>query len=441
MKLNDLKALLHDMGVVGAGGAGFPSYAKLSPDADTIILNCAECEPLLKLHRQLLEEHTYEILSALAKMVETVGAKQGIIALKAHYKETIEAINAEIADFPTLSMCKLKSIYPSGDEIILIKEVTGRLVEPGSLPISVGVTVCNVESVYNVYRALEGKPVTDKYVTVAGEVRNPVTLLVPVGTKIAELLDAAGGLTCADAALISGGPMMGKIVRPGDVVTKTTNAIIALPADHHVVLNKNRNYSISLRRAMSVCCQCRSCTELCSRHVAGYPVEPHLVMRVLSNGGKGDEKILDGSLFCSGCGLCETYSCPQDLSPRALIDELKAARRARGEKLPQGVKADPNVRDADFKKVSVDRLTLRLGLKKYDVSAPITHGFTTDFVKIPLSQHIGAPAQAVVKEGDSVSRGDVVATAKDGALSVNIHASLSGKVTSVNDKFVRIAKI
>ncbi len=441
MKLNDLKALLHDMGVVGAGGAGFPSYAKLSPDADTIILNCAECEPLLKLHRQLLEEHTYEILSALTKMVETVGAKQGIIALKAHYKETIEAINAEIAEFPKLSVCKLKSIYPSGDEIILIKEVTGRLVAPGSLPISVGVTVCNVESVYNVHRALEGKPVTDKYVTVAGEVKNPVTLLVPVGTKIAELLEAAGGLTCSDAALISGGPMMGKLVRPGDVVTKTTNAIIALPADHHVVLNKNRNYSISLRRAMSVCCQCRSCTELCSRHVAGYPVEPHLVMRVLSNGGKGDEKILEGSLFCSGCGLCETYSCPQDLSPRALIDELKAARRARGEKLPEGVKADPDVRDAEFKKVSVDRLTLRLGLKKYDVNAPITHGFTTDFVKIPLSQHIGAPAQAVVNEGDTVARGDVIATAKDGALSVNIHASLSGKVTSVNDKFVRIAKI
>lgn len=441
MKLNDLKDLLRDMGVVGAGGAGFPSYAKLSPDADTIILNCAECEPLLKLHRQLLEEHTYEILKALDMIVKEAGAKQGIIALKSHFKETIEAVNAEIADFPALSMCKLRAMYPSGDEIILIKEVTGKLVPPGSLPISVGVIVCNVESVYNVYKAVNGKPVTDKYVTVAGEVKNPVTLHVPIGTKIADLLEAAGGLTCSDAALISGGPMMGRMIRPGDVVTKTTNAIIALPADHHVILNKNRNYNISLRRAMSVCCQCRSCTELCSRHVAGYPVEPHMVMRVLSNGGKGDEKILEGSLFCSGCGLCETYSCPQDLSPRALIDQLKADRRARGEALPKGVKFDPDVKDADLKKVSVARLTLRLGLKKYDVDAPINHAFSTDFVKIPLSQHIGAPAVAVVKEGDTVNRGDVIAAAKEGALSVNIHASISGKVTAVNDKFVRIAKI
>ena len=441
MKLSELKDLLRDMGVVGAGGAGFPSYAKLSPGADTIILNCAECEPLLKLHRQLLEEHTYEILKALDMLVKETGAKQGIIALKAHFKETIEAVDTELSDFPALSMCKLRAMYPSGDEIILIKEVTGKLVAPGALPISVGVIVCNVESVYNVYKAVNGKPVTDKYVTVAGEVKTPVTLHVPIGTKIADLLEAAGGLTCPDVALISGGPMMGKMVRPGDVVTKTTNAIIALPADHHVVLNKNRNYNISLRRAMSVCCQCRSCTELCSRHVAGYPVEPHMVMRVLSNGGRGDEKILEGSLFCSGCGLCETYSCPQDLSPRALIDQLKAERRARGEKLPQNVPFDPNVKDADLKKVSVARLTLRLGLKKYDVDAPINHDFSTDFVKIPLSQHIGAPAEAVVKEGDTVARGDVIAVAKEGALSVNIHASVSGKVTAVNDKFVRIAKI
>ena len=441
MKLNELKVLLQEMGVVGAGGAGFPSYAKLSKDADTIILNCAECEPLLKLHRQLLEEHTYEILDALNTIVELAGAKEGIIALKAHYTETIAAIEAEIGEFPKLSMSKLRPLYPSGDEIILIKEVTGKLVPPGALPISVGITVCNVESVYNIYRALHGKPVTNKYVTIAGEVRRPVTLLAPIGTKISELIAAAGGTTSDDVVYLSGGPMMGKLVNAGDVVTKTTNAIIVLPKDHNVVHNKNRNYSISLRRAMSVCCQCRSCTELCSRHVAGYPVEPHLVMRVLSNGGRGDEKILEGSLFCSGCGLCETYSCPQDLSPRALIDQLKAERRARGEALPRGIQPIPEVRDADLKKISVDRLTVRLGLKKYDVPAPITHGFETDFVKIPLSQHIGAPAVAVVKEGDTVSRGDVIGKAKEGALSVNIHASISGKVTIVSDKYVRIAKI
>ena len=396
-------------GVVGAGGAGFPTYAKLSDKADTVILNCAECEPLLKLHRQLLEEYTYEILSALSEIVRVCGAKQGVIAVKSHYKETLVALRGEISDFPALSIHTLDSVYPAGDEIILIKDVTGRTVAPGSLPITEGVIVCNVESVYNVSRALNGQPVTDKYVTVAGEVRSPVTLLVPIGTKISQLISAAGGVTTDTPEYISGGPMMGKIVSPTDTVTKTTNAILVLPSDHSVILHKKQNFKINIRRTMSVCCQCRTCTELCSRHVAGYPVEPHAVMRLLSNGGRGDMSVVAGSMFCSGCGLCEAYSCPQGLSPRAVIAEMKETARVNGIKPPVGIKPDLNVKDAAFKRVSVERLTSRLGLTKYDVPAPINEVFSTGAVKIPLLQHIGAPAIACVAEGDEVRKGDVIA--------------------------------
>lgn len=438
MELNELKTLLRESGVVGAGGAGFPSYAKISDKADTIILNCAECEPLLKVHRQVLEEYPYEVLVAMDKIISVTGAHHGIIAIKAHYKATIKALEAEISEFPRISIHKLEAVYPAGDEIILIKEVTGKVVDPGRLPVSVGVTVCNVESVYNIYRAMEGKPVTKKYVTVAGEVKHPMTLCVPIGTKITELLAAAGGITREDVEYISGGPMMGKIINTTEVVTKTTNAIIVLPADHNVILNKNRNAKINLRRAMSVCCQCRSCTELCSRHVIGYPVEPHLVMRVLSNGGKGDASVLANSMYCSSCGLCETYSCPQDLSPKAMITEIKNLARQNGIKPPEGIKAVP-VKDGDLKKVSVERLTMRLGLKKYDVPAPIIHeGFAPKSVKLLLSQHLGAPAIPVVKVGDEVKRGDVIAKAPEGALGVNIHASIDGKVTTVNSKYIKI---
>lgn len=438
MELKDLKTRLREHGVVGAGGAGFPSYAKLSEQADTIILNCAECEPLLKLHRQVLEAYTYEILLALSEIVRATGAKQGIVAVKEHYRETVAALKAQIGDFSELSIHTLDSVYPAGDEIILIKEVTGRTVQPGKLPVSVGVTVYNVESVYNVYRSMQGQAVTDKYVTVAGEVKAPVTLKVPVGTSISELIDAAGGTTLDDVVILSGGPMMGRIVSKHDPVTKTTNAILVLPSDHAVVMNKQRNAKVHLRRAMSVCCQCRSCTELCSRNVIGYPVEPHLVMRVLSNGGKGDVKALEGSLFCSSCGLCETYSCPQGLSPRALIAEMKAAVRAAGMKLPEGVEADLNVRDADLKKVSVERLTMRLGLKKYDGSAPLRETFDTKKVKILTSQHIGAPAIPVVTVGDLVKKGDVIAKAPEGALGVDMHASIDGKVTAVQKGYIQI---
>ena len=438
MELNELKNLLRESGVVGAGGAGFPSYAKLTDKADTIILNCAECEPLLKVHRQVLEECTYEVLSAMDKIVKASGAKSGIIAIKAHYKAAIKALESEIAEFPEIKIHLLESVYPAGDEIILIKEVTGKTVEPGKLPITVGVVVCNVESVYNIYRALNGKPVMSKYVTIAGEVKHPMTICVPIGTSISDLIRQAGGLTREDVEYISGGPMMGKIINPNEVVTKTTNAIIVLPADHNVVLNKNRSAKINLRRAMSVCCQCRSCTELCSRHVIGYPVEPHLVMRVLSNGGKGDAQVLLNSLFCSSCGLCETYSCPQDLSPRAMIAEIKNLARQNGIKPPENVKPAV-VKDADLKKVSVDRLTSRLGLKKYDVPAPMLHeGFMPHSVKILLSQHLGAPAVPCVNEGDEVKRGDVIARVPEKALGVNIHASINGKVTVVNSKYIKI---
>lgn len=438
MELKDLKARLREHGVVGAGGAGFPSYAKLSEQADTVILNCAECEPLLKVHRQVLETYTYEVLSALSEIVRTTGAKEGIVAIKAHYRSALTALKAEIGAFPALSIHTLDSVYPAGDEIILIQEVTGRTVQPGKLPVSVGVTVCNVESVYNVYRSMQGEAVTDKYVTIAGEVNTPVTLRVPIGTAISELIAAAGGATLEDTVLLSGGPMMGRIVSSRDPVTKTTNAILVLPRDHAVVMNKQRNGKVHLRRAMSVCCQCRSCTELCSRHVIGYPVEPHLVMRVLSNGGKGNVKALEGSLFCSGCGLCETYSCPQGLSPRALIAEMKAAVRTAGMKLPEGIEANVNVRDADLKKVSVERLTMRLGLKKYDVLAPLREDFVTKKVKLLTSQHLGAPCVPVVTVGDLVKKGDVIAKAPDGALGVDLHASIDGKVTAVQKAYIQI---
>ncbi len=437
MKLNELKDLLRDRGVVGAGGAGFPSYAKLNDAADTILLNCAECEPLLKVHRQVLEKYTTEVLDALSEMLRATGAKQAIIAIKDHYHSTLAALEAELPDYEGISVHKLASVYPAGDEIILIKEVTGRLVEPGQLPISVGVTVCNVESVYNVWRALRGDAVTDKFVTVAGEVKHPMTLYVPLGTTVAELIAAAGGVTDENVEYISGGPMMGKTVALSDVVTKTTNAILVLPTTNPVVMNKRLNPKVNLKRTMSVCCQCESCTELCSRHVLGYPVKPHLVMRVLSNGGAGDLKALDGSLFCSGCGLCETYSCPQGLSPRAMIAELKNAAREKNYK-PTNVPVDRNVKDADLKKISVGRLTARLGLTKYDVAAPMTEEFSTSRVKLLLSQHLGAPSVPVVKEGDAVKKGQLIAAAKEGALGVSLHASIDGVVEKITPRYIRI---
>ena len=326
-----------------------------------------------------------------------------------------------------------------GDELLLVREVTGKTVQPGKLPISVGAIVNNVETVYNLYRAMNGKALTHKYVTVAGEVAEPKTVLVPIGTKISDLVALAGGATVDDPAYLVGGPMMGNIENGLGPVTKTTNAVILLPQNHTVVMERKMKPSIMLRRAMSACCQCHSCTDLCSRNIAGYPIEPHMIMRILSNGGKGDLKAILGSFSCSGCGLCEAYACPQSLSPRLLINELKAKAREMNIKPSQDTMATDGVKDEKLRRVSAARLTSRLGLNKYDVHAPISdEKINVKRVRIPLDRYIGAPAKATVKVGDTVTCGEVIGAYSAAALSVNVHASIDGKVTIVNDKIVEI---
>lgn len=171
MDIKELQKIMQENGVVGAGGAGFPTYMKLTDKADTILMNCAECEPLLKLHRQLLEKHAYEIMKTFDMVAETVGASQAIIGIKKSYVQTINALNQHIEEFPRVKIHLLDEVYPMGDEVVLIYEATGRVVRPGGLPIEQGVAVFNVETLYNVYRAVEEhKPVTCKYVSVVAEV-------------------------------------------------------------------------------------------------------------------------------------------------------------------------------------------------------------------------------------------------------------------------------
>ena len=434
-----LKEVMRENGIVGAGGAGFPSYAKLDQSVDTIILNCAECEPLLRLHRQLLETKALEILRALDVIAKTIGVKDVYIALKKAYKDAIRAVEAELDSFENIKLATLDEVYPAGDEIILIYEVTGRVVNPGALPLSVGVNVFNVETIYNVYKALNGEAVTEKYVTVTGEVKNPQTFIVPVGTKLSKLVEMAGGKTVNDAEYIMGGPMMGPLGSIEDYVTKTSNAIIVLPSDHYVVMKKKANSNIGIKRAMASCSQCHYCTDLCPRHMLGHPIQPHMFMRVVSNHDTRDVQPYMDAMFCSSCGLCEMYSCHQGLSPKSLIADFKANMRKNGVGVPRGVEAKPVVANREMKRVPIERLTSRMGLEPYDVSAPISDvKIKPDSVRIMMSQHVGVPATPVVKIGDKVTVGQVVGRVPDDKLGTHVHASINGTVTDVTDRYIII---
>ena len=427
MLIDELKNIARNNGIVGAGGAGFPAYAKMTEKADTVILNCVECEPLLKLHRQLLATHTEEIIQMLDEVV---------IGIKSEYVTTIKAIEEVIGDFPNVRICALKAAYPMGDEVVLIYEATGRVIKPGGLPIDENVVVYNVETMYNLYRAVHlNIPVTNKLVSIVGEIDHPLTVRVPLGTTVKEAISLAGKITVEDPAYVMGGPMMGRLGTENTVITKTTNAIIILPKDHHVVVRMEKNLDIEKRRASSSCCQCRTCTDMCSRHALGHPIEPHKVMRAVANHDLSDLSVFINAAYCSGCGICEKYACPQGLSPKSIIQQFKGGLRGAGIKVEK-VEPAPVLEDRELRKLPVHRLAARLDLARYDKPAPFEDTTpVTKLVKIPMSQHIGAPATPVVSVGDQVAKGQLIGEPKDG-LSVAIHCSIDGVVQKVTDREV-----
>ncbi|HIT89042.1 MAG TPA: SLBB domain-containing protein [Candidatus Merdenecus merdavium] len=441
MDIECLKERIQNSGVVGAGGAGFPTYAKLDQRVNTIILNCAECEPLLRLHRQLLEKHSEEIVKTLHKIGEVLGASEMIIGIKEDYTKTIEALETCMDNYPGVRLGLLEEVYPAGDEVVLIYEVTGKIVNPGGLPIDIGVAVFNVETIYNVYRALEeGVGVHDKLISVVGEVEHPVTVRVPVGTTIDEVVSMAGKITTKDYVYFLGGPMMGSIGTGNTPVTKTTNAVLVLPRDHYIIQMKNSESSIDLKRAAASCCQCTMCTDLCPRKLLGHPVEPALFMRAATCKDIQEPGIFLDTSFCCSCGLCELYSCFQGLSPRTLMTEYKQGLKKAGIPIPKDIVPKPVGPEREYRKVPIKRLISRLGLAQYDKEAPLDDQLrNVKRVKLMLSQHIGAPAVSIVAKGDEVKMGQTIAEAGKG-LSVPIHASITGKILEVTEKYVIIER-
>ena len=436
MNIDELKQTIRLSGIVGAGGAGFPSYAKIDPHTRILILNCAECEPLICVHSNLLARYTFEILSALRPLAETIGAEDVIVAVKSSYTQTIAAVEKHISSFPGMRLKTLRSVYPAGDEVVLAYEAAGVVIPPGTLPVESGVTVFNTETVYNMYGALfEARPVTEKWLTIAGAVKKPVTVKAKLGTKISDLLPLAGGIICDDAAFIIGGPMMGSPAAESDAVTKTTNAVLALPKEHSLVRSGVKNPSIDLKRAASACCQCSACTERCPRYLLGYPIEPHRFMRAAYNRNFADTEALSNAVYCSSCGVCEMV-CPQSLHPRSLIKEFKAGLAEAG--FRTGARESSGISPArEYRLADSSRLLARLGLSPYDKEAPLSHETpAADEFKIQLAQ-----AAAAVKIGEDVSVGQEIGLADEDKLGVPVHSPVDGIVTEVTTEYICIKAV
>ena len=430
-----------EAGVVGAGGAGFPTHVKLAGRADALLVNAAECEPLLHKDKELLRHYADEVLDGIDATRRLVGAERAVIGIKEKYHEVIDLLRPKLHG--GFEIAPLVDAYPAGDEFILVYDVLGRVVPPGAIPLAVGAVVINVETALNIARASRA-PVTEKYLTVAGAVAEPVTLRVPIGATLAECVAAAGGATVPDPQYLVGGVMMGYLEEHHDApVEKTTGGIVVLPADHVVVRRRRQDWRQIARIGRSACDQCSFCTELCPRWLLGHPIEPHAAMRSLGFNLVGEANVI-GTAFCCECNLCSLYSCPEDLDPKNVCAQNKrrlAAERRRWENPPfRPQRAATHLAN---RKAPMARLMQKLALRQFRNVGPLhAEPVATNRLVVKLKQHIGATCRPVVAQGDRVRRGDVLARPEvtDGRalLGVPIHASLDGQIERIDQTAIHI---
>ena len=444
MKLDELQKLIFDAGIVGAGGAGFPTHRKLSEKTDIIVVNAAECEPLMMVDHHIFQKHLHLVVETLKLLLDTMDAKEAIIGIKAKNRHLLDPKVVAEMEGTRISVKEIPDIYPAGDEVVLTYETTGKIIPEGGIPLDVGVMVCNTETLFNIWKLFnEDTPVVEKYVTIGGDTDRDVTVKVPVGMKISELMTACGYTNLEGKRIINGGPMMGKLVDiENDVVTKTTKGLLIFPEEHEVIQKRLRPMSLTLKRASAACCMCHMCTDMCPRHLMGYDLQVHKVLRAASHAEvSNSESFLQASLCC-GCGVCSVIACQQMLDPQSIAMEVKGELAKQGYRRPGGRVIEKVSENREGRLVPSKVLAERLGLRRF-MGKTVTRDMRTfdpKKVYIPTRQHVGAPAVPTVKVGDTVSRGDMIAKTPENMLGTTMHASISGTIIEVTPNVVVIEK-
>lgn len=437
----DLIQSVREAGVVGAGGAGFPTHVKLASKAEYVILNCAECEPLLRVDQQLIVKFADQIIECMEKITKLVDAKKAFIGIKAKHKSEADFLKEKLKGNNIVELYELQDFYPAGDEQALVYEVTKRVVPEAGIPLKVGCIVINVETVLNVCQSLIGETVTHTYLTITGRVPKPVTLKLPVGITFREAVGFSGLKDTRGLVFIDGGPMMGKVKTDfEETITKTTKGIIVLEEDHFLIRKKNMSVPMALKQSKAACLQCRMCTDLCPRYLLGHNLQPHLMMR-MSNYDRDNIDRSETASLCCECSLCELFACPAGLSPRLVNVYYKQKLSANGKRYVPKKESFDAAASREYRKTPVKRLVSRLGLKEYDVKAPMEEiEYNPQNVQISLKQHIGAPCIPLVQVGQRVMQGELIGEIPENAMGARIHSSISGVIKKVSD-YIEIESI
>lgn len=308
----ELKNRIRAAGIVGMGGAAFPTAVKLSPPkekpVDTVILNGAECEPYLTADYRLMLERPLEVIEGLKILMKTLGVKKGFVGIENNKPDAVAKMKEAASGQENIEVCALEVKYPQGAEKMLIKALTGREVpNKGGLPMDVGVVVQNVGTALAIYEAVRyGRPLVQRVVTVTGEgIAEPKNLMVRIGTLVSQLIEECGGLKDEKAKIVSGGPMMGFALASLDIpVTKGTSGILVLPEE------------IAHIEDYKPCIRCGRCVDICPMGLMPS------MLSVLSEAGFYEETKEYNLFDCFECGCC-TFVCP---SKRPIVQFVRLAK-------------------------------------------------------------------------------------------------------------------
>jgi len=439
----DLLKKIFEAGVVGAGGAGFPTHKKLSDGLRLLLINAAECEPLLCSDRYVMREFASEIIEAIVILKNQFKIPRAVIGIKKTYVREIAALKKEIAaQSADIEISTVSSFYPAGDEQIMIYEVTGETVPPGGIPPMLSIAVINPTTALNIRRAMNGLAVTRRYVTVNGAVGQPVIVDAPVGAKLTDIINAAGGATSSPYTIIKGGPMMGPQFPMEEaealVIGKADGGLVVLPQSHPLIQFSNKSVKHMVLRAKSVCIQCSYCTEMCPRYLIGHRLRPNRVMRSIAVGAC--ETDLTDALLCCECGICELFACPMMLSPRKINIHVKGLLREHGVKDIDKNVHEKQTEPREYRRISQHRIINRLRLSEYPTQIDDVVRLDPSEVNVPLRHGVGKPSEPSVKPGDMVKTGTPIAGVEFSDVGCMVHAPIDGVVVSVDSNGIKIKR-